>query len=215
MDSPTRSCPARSSGEKREPGASQLPAARRARGGRGRPRCPRPFPALSPPTSLSGLGGPARATSRGGDERGGARRRRGGRGSHARAPPRPEPAPGCPPLLGPAAGVSGSGGRGAAARPAMSPLFSWVAKVGGFGAASGGRSLPAGMALGAAVPAGAVLGTFVTVGPLGVRSAVSAQGWEVRLSLGRARRGRRAIPGSRRESNWCEARVVSQVVLIH
>lgn len=178
---------------------------------------PRPFPVLSPPTSLSGLGGPARATSQGGDERGGARRRRGGGGSHARAPPRPEPAPGCPPLLGPAAGVSGSGtrGRGAAARPAMSPLFSWVAKVGGFGAASGGRPLPSRTALGAADPAGAVLETFVTVEPLGVRSAVSAQRWEVRLSFGRPGRGCRATARSRRESNWCGARVVSLVVLIH
>uniref|UniRef100_A0A480M0X9 TBC1 domain family member 1 n=1 Tax=Sus scrofa TaxID=9823 RepID=A0A480M0X9_PIG len=48
---------------------------------------------------------------------------------HAPASPRREPAPGCPPPLGPAAGVSGSGGPRAAARPAMSPLFSWVAKV--------------------------------------------------------------------------------------
>lgn len=100
-------------------------------------------PPLSPPTSLSRPGSPAGATSPSGDERGGARRLRHRRrgGSHAPASPRREPAPGCPPPLGPAAGVSGSGGPRAAARPAMSPLFSWVAKVGGVGAASGRRPL--------------------------------------------------------------------------
>lgn len=132
-------------------------------------------------------------------------------GSHARAPAFPEPAPGCRPLHGQAAGVSGSTGRGAAVRPAMSPLFSWVAKVGGVGAASGGRLLPPRTALGAEVPAGEVLGTFVTVGPSGIRSA---RGWVVRLSFGRPGRGRPAIPGARRESGQA-ARVVYLVVLIH
>ena len=41
----------------------------------------------------------------------------------------PKPAPGCPPPLRQAVGVSGSPGQRAAAWPAMSPLFSWVAKV--------------------------------------------------------------------------------------
>ena len=72
-----------------------------------------------------------------------------------------------PPPLGPAEGVSGSCGRRAAARPAMSPLFSWVAKVGGVGPA------PVTVAdrPGAGVPAGVARGTLVTVGLLGVRAA--------------------------------------------
>lgn len=92
-------------------------------------------------------------------------------GSHAPAPPRSEPAPGCPPPLGPAEGVSGSCGRRAAARPAMSPLFSWVAKVGGVGPA------PVTVAdrPGASVPAGVARGTLVTVGLPGVRAAGGVQ----------------------------------------
>lgn len=127
------------------------------------PRSPHPLPFPRP-------GSPAGATSPGSDERGGVRRRHRRRhrgGSHAPAPPRPEPAPGCPPPLGPAEGVSGSCGRRAAARPAMSPLFSWVAKVGGVGPA------PVTVAdrPGAGVPAGVARGTLVTVGLLGVRAA--------------------------------------------
>lgn len=180
FDSSSGRCAAWGTPGESDPRASQLPAPSPAWGwagwGRGRrrslpspslptpsPRSPHPLPFLGRP------GGPAGATSPGSDERGGARRRsrrrRRRRGSHARAPPRPEPAPGYPPPHGPAAGVSGSDGRGAAARPAMSPLFSWVAKVGGVGAASGRRPLRWRMALGAGVPAGAVPGTFVTVGP--------------------------------------------------
>ncbi|XP_044801928.1 TBC1 domain family member 1 isoform X5 [Bubalus bubalis] len=124
--------------EEGDPRGSQLPAARRAWGwagwGRGRPRSlpSAPLPRSPHPLPFPRLGSPAGATSPGSDERGGVRRRhrrhhRGG--SHAPAPPRSEPAPGCPPPLGPAEGVSGSCGRRAAARPAMSPLFSWVAKV--------------------------------------------------------------------------------------
>lgn len=217
LDLSSRSCAALGGRERGDPRASQLPAARRAWGWAGSaalspplpsppPRSPHPLPFLGravlrarPLQALTSEEELAAAAVE---------------GSHARAPPRPEPAPGCPPLHGRAAGVSGNARQGAAVRPAMSPLFSWVAKVGGVGAASGGRRLPPRTALGTDVPAGEVLETFVIVGSLGVRSAGSARGWGVRLSFGGPRQGRPAIPGPRRESGQA-AWVVYLVVLIH
>lgn len=107
------------------------------------PLHPRP-PPRSPPTSLSRCLPGGRDLSgcdaRGEEEPVGWPPSR----DDARTPSRPEPAPGRQQAHGPAR-VSGSGGRGAAAGPAMSPLFSWVAKVGGGGlelawGAGGGRS---------------------------------------------------------------------------
>lgn len=73
----SRRCTALGRRERGDPRASQLPAARRAWGWAGSAALspPLPFPALSPPTSLSGPGSPAGATSPSTDERGGARSR--------------------------------------------------------------------------------------------------------------------------------------------
>lgn len=110
------------------------------------PLHPRP-PPRSPPTSLSRCLPGGRDLSgcdaRGEEEPVGWPPSR----DDARTPSRPEPAPGRQQAHGPAR-VSGSGGRGAAAGPAMSPLFSWVAKVGGgglelaWGAGGGALQLP-------------------------------------------------------------------------
>lgn len=214
LDFSSRSCTAPGRRERGDPRAAQLAAARRAWGWAGSARSP-PSPSPRSPHPLPFLGRavlrarPLQALT---SEEELAAAAVGG--SHARSPPRPEPAPGCPPLHGRAAGVSGNARQGAAVRPAMSPLFSWVAKVGGIGAASGGRRLPPRTALGADVPAGEVVETFVTVGSLGVRSGGSARGRGVRLSFGGPRQGRPAIPGSRRESGQA-AWIVYLVVLIH
>lgn len=109
----------------------------------GAPASPPP-PPRSPPTSLSRRLPGGRDLS-GGDARG-EEEPAGWPPSRddARTPLRPEPAPGRQ-AHGPAR-VSGSGGLGAAAGPAMSPLFSWVAKVGGGGGggfrATGALQLP-------------------------------------------------------------------------
>lgn len=109
----------------------------------GAPASPPP-PPRSPPTSLSRRLPGGRDLS-GGDARG-EEEPAGWPPSRddARTPSRPEPAPGRQ-AHGPAR-VSGSGGLGAAAGPAMSPLFSWVAKVGGGGGggfrATGALQLP-------------------------------------------------------------------------
>lgn len=96
----------------------------------------RPPPPRSPPTSLPrrlpGGRDLSGCDARGEEEPAGWPPSR----DDARTLSRPEPAHSRQQAHGPAR-VSGSDGRGAASGPAMSPLFSWVAKVGG-----GGLELP-------------------------------------------------------------------------